>query len=150
MVAFVAALRDHKEADLRAILGPDADRVLDSGDKYADRELHQRFVALYDAKHTINQTSPGRAELDVGPDDWPMPIPLGENNGRWTFDAKAGAQTSSTAVSGVTSCRRSVRCSPVSMPSAIISISPSRQRVVASMPRAWSARPGVATVCSGR
>ena len=93
VAAFVAALRDHKEADLRAILGPDADRVLDSGDKYADRELHQRFVALYDEKHAINQKSPGRAELDVGPDDWPMPIPLDENNGRWTFDTKAGAQT---------------------------------------------------------
>jgi hypothetical protein len=93
VAAFVAALRDHKEADLRAILGPDADRVLDSGDKYADRELHQRFVALYDEKHAINQKSPGRAELDVGPDDWPMPIPLGENKGRWTFDTEAGAQT---------------------------------------------------------
>ena len=91
--AFVAALRDNKEADLRAILGPEADRVIDSGDRYADRELHQRFVALYDEKHTIDQKSPGRAELDVGPNDWPMPIPLVENNGRWTFDTKAGAQT---------------------------------------------------------
>ena len=91
--AFVTALRDHKEADLRAILGPEGDRVIDSGDRYADRELHQRFVALYDEKHTIDQTSPGHAELDVGPDDWPMPIPLVENNGRWTFDTKAGAQT---------------------------------------------------------
>ena len=71
----------------------DADRVLDSGDKYADRELHQRFIALYDEKHTINAKGPGRAELDVGPDDRPMPIPLDENNGRWTFDTKAGAQT---------------------------------------------------------
>jgi hypothetical protein len=93
VAAFVAALRDHKEAELRAILGSDADRVLDSGDKYADRELHQRFVALYDEKHAINQKGPRRAELDVGPDDWPMPIPLDENNGRWTFDTKAGAQT---------------------------------------------------------
>jgi len=92
VAAFVAALRDHKEADLRAILGPEADRVLDSGDKYADQELHNRFVALYDEKHAIDQ-KPGRAELEVGPDDWPMPIPLVENNGRWTFDTKAGAQT---------------------------------------------------------
>jgi hypothetical protein len=91
--AFVAALRDQKEADLRAILGPEADRVLDSGDRYADRELQQRFVALYDEKHTIDQKSPGHAELDVGPNDWPMPIPLVENSGRWTFDTKAGAQT---------------------------------------------------------
>jgi hypothetical protein len=93
VTAFVAALRDQKDADLRAILGPEGDRVIDSGDRYADRELHQRFVALYDEKHTIEQTNPGHAELDVGPDDWPMPIPLVENNGRWTFDTKAGAQT---------------------------------------------------------
>ena len=91
--AFVAALRDNKEADLLAILGPDGDRVLNSGDRYADRELHQRFLALYDEKHTIDQKSPERAELDVGPNDWPMPIPLVQNNGRWTFDTKAGAQT---------------------------------------------------------
>jgi hypothetical protein len=31
--------------------------------------------------------------LDVGPNDWPMPIPLVENNGRRSFDTKAGAQT---------------------------------------------------------
>ena len=92
--AFVTALRDHQEADLRAILGPEGDRVIDSGDRYDDRELHQRFVALYDEKHTIDEERPGRAELDVGPNDWPMPIPLVENNGRWTFDTKAGAQTS--------------------------------------------------------
>ena len=91
--AFVAALRDHQVADLRAILGPEADRVIDSGDRYADRELQQRFVALYDEKHTIDQKSSGHAELDVGQDDWPMPIPLVENNGRWTFDTKEGAQT---------------------------------------------------------
>jgi Protein of unknown function (DUF2950) len=91
--AFVAALRNHHEAELRAILGPKADRVIDSGDRYADRELHQRFIALYDEKHTIDQKSPGRAELDVGPNDWPLPIPLVENNGGWIFDTKAGAQT---------------------------------------------------------
>ena len=91
--AFVAALRNNQEADLRAILGSEADRVLDPGDRYADRELHQRFVALYDEKHAIDQKSSRRAELDVGPDDWPMPIPLVEHDGRWTFDTKAGVQT---------------------------------------------------------
>ena len=90
---FVAALRSKKEADLRAILGPDADRVIDSGDRYADQELRQRFIALFDQKHAIEVKGPGRAELDVGPDDWPLPIPLVENNGRWSFDTKAGAQT---------------------------------------------------------
>ncbi len=93
MTAFVAALRDGKEADLRAILGPEGDRVIDSGDRYADRELRQRFVALYNEKHAIDPKGPGRAELDVGANDWPMPIPLVETDGRWTFDTKSGAQT---------------------------------------------------------
>jgi Protein of unknown function (DUF2950) len=93
VTAFVAALRDQQDADLRAILGPEGDRVIDSGDRYADRELHQRFIVLYDEKHAIDLKSPGHAELDVGPNDWPMPIPLVENDGRWTFDTKAGAQT---------------------------------------------------------
>jgi hypothetical protein len=90
--ALVSALRDNRETDLRAILGPGADRVVDSGDRFADRELHQRFVALYDEKHVIDQKTPGHVELDVGPNDWPLPIPIVESNGRWTFDTKAGAQ----------------------------------------------------------
>jgi hypothetical protein len=91
--AFVTTLRNHQEADLRAILGPDAERVISSGDRYADQELQQFFVALYDQKHVIQQISAGRAELDVGSDDWPLPIPIVESNGRWTFDTKAGEQT---------------------------------------------------------
>jgi hypothetical protein len=91
--AFVAALRAHNEADWRAILGPEADRVIDLGAPFADQEPLQRFVTLYDEKHAIDQKGPGRAELDVGPDDWPLPIPIIESNGRWAFDTKAGAQT---------------------------------------------------------
>lgn len=91
--ALITALRDHREADLRAILGPQADSVIDSGDKYADRQLHARFLALYDQKHSVKQAGPGQAELDVGPDDWPLPIPLVQTDGRWTFDTAVGAQT---------------------------------------------------------
>jgi hypothetical protein len=93
VAAFVAALRDRNERDLRAILGPEADRVINSGDRYGDQELHRRFVDLYDEKHAIARTIPGHAELDVGPQDWPLPIPLVESSGRWTFDTKAGEQT---------------------------------------------------------
>jgi hypothetical protein len=91
--AFVAALREHNETEWRAILGPEADRVIDLGAPFADQEPLQRFVALYDEKHAIDQKGPGRAELDVGPDAWPLPIPIVESNGHWIFDANAGAQT---------------------------------------------------------
>ena len=86
VTAFVAALRDNRRNDLHAILGPEADR-------YADAEIFRRFVTLYDQKHVIRNMEPDRAELQVGPDDWPLPIPLAASHGRWTFDTRAGAQT---------------------------------------------------------
>lgn len=91
--AFIATLRNHQEADLLAILGPDAEHIISSGDGYADQELQKLFVALYDQNHAIHQTSAGHAELNVGPDDWPLPIPIVESNGSWRFDTKAGEQT---------------------------------------------------------
>ena len=91
--ALVTALREHNEADWRAILGPEADRVIDLRGPYADQEQIVEFLALYDGKHAIDQKEAGRAELDVGPDDWPLPIPIIESNGRWTFDSNAGAQS---------------------------------------------------------
>ena len=127
MSAFVAALRDNKEADLRAILGPEGDRVIDSGDRYADRELHQRFVALYDEKHTIDQKNPGAPS-------WMSARMTGRCRSPWSRTTDAGLSTprqarrrSSTVASAATSCRQSERCSPASMRNTIISIVPSRQ-----------------------
>ena len=93
VTALVAALRDNNETDLRAILGPEAHRVIDSGDRYADQELRARFLALYDEKHALVETAPGHMELDAGANDWPMPIPIVESGGQWRFDTAAGAQT---------------------------------------------------------
>jgi len=91
--ALVTALRRQDEAGWRAILGPAADRVIDLRGPYADQEQIVEFLALYDEKHVIDQKEAGRAELDVGPDDWPLPIPIIESNGRWAFDTNAGAQS---------------------------------------------------------
>ena len=66
--------------------------VAGTATRHADQELQQLFITLYDQKHAI-QTSAGHAELDIGPDDWPLPIPIVESNGGWTFDTKAGEQT---------------------------------------------------------
>src|SRR5689334_13178868 len=91
--ALVTALREQNEADWRAILGPDADRVIELKGPDADQRQIQDFLALYDEKHAIDQKVRGRAELNVGPDDWPLPIPIIETHGRWVFDTSAGAQS---------------------------------------------------------
>lgn len=90
--AFATAARTRDQAQLHAILGPDGDKMLSSGDRYADDEALRRFAAAYDDKHTLVPKDPGHMELDVGNDNWPLPIPVVQENGRWQFDTRAGAQ----------------------------------------------------------
>jgi hypothetical protein len=90
--ALVAALRQHDEAALRRLLGPDSKRLIDSGDSAADRATWDRFVADYDAKHQIQMQGDNKAVLSTGASDWPMPIPLVKRSGAWLFDTAAGIE----------------------------------------------------------
>jgi len=88
--AIVAALRAADAKQLARLLGPGHKRIVDSGDNAADREAWARFVKDYDAKHTIRLEGDDAAYLAIGPDDWPMPIPLVKRADGWSFDAVAG------------------------------------------------------------
>jgi len=90
--ALASATRTHDTAALRAILGPDSEKLLSTGDRYADTEQQRRFAAAYDEKHQLVKNGADHAELDVGADDWPLPIPIVQADGRWHFDTKAGVQ----------------------------------------------------------
>jgi hypothetical protein len=90
--ALVSALRSHDQATLRAIFGPGGESQLSSGDRYTDEEQQRRFVAAYEEKHAFVPEGPGRMKLDVGQDNWPLPIPIVQDGGRWQFDTPAGAQ----------------------------------------------------------
>jgi hypothetical protein len=91
--ALVTALRERNEADWRAILGLEADHVIELRGPDADQRQIQDFLALYGEKHAIDEKVRGRAELNVGPNDWPLPIPIIETDGRWTFDTSAGVES---------------------------------------------------------
>jgi Protein of unknown function (DUF2950) len=84
-------LRSENLSDLMAILGPGADRLLNSGDPVADRRGRERFVASYDDAHHLEQTQDG-AVLVIGKEDWPAPIPLRKVGDLWSFDTEAGNQ----------------------------------------------------------
>ncbi len=90
--AFIAALRQDDKAALARILGSGSARLLNSGDPTADKAQRQRFLASYDAKHTLVPTDADRVTLDVGTNGWPLPIPIVRVGGSWHFDAAAGAQ----------------------------------------------------------
>jgi hypothetical protein len=88
--ALVAAGRADDRPALLAILGAEAKAILESGDPVADRQGLERFVAGYDAAHAIQQPDPSRAELVIGKDEWPLPIPLVKEEAGWRFDTAEG------------------------------------------------------------
>lgn len=91
VTAVVDDLRSENLSDLMAILGPGAERLLNSGDPVADRHGRERFVASYDDAHHLEETQHG-AILVVGKEDWPIPIPLRRVDDLWSFDTEAGEQ----------------------------------------------------------
>jgi hypothetical protein len=87
--ALVTALRESKATRLYSILGLYGRDIVTSGDPVRDSNDRERFVAAYDARHSIVET--GRtATLLVGPDSFPFPIPMVETRGGWTFLVEAG------------------------------------------------------------
>ena len=89
--AFVAAAKSGDQAALLAIFGPDSKEVLFSGDSVKDKDYLQDFVAAYGQMNRWGAIKAGGEMLYVGADNYPFPIPLGQNpSGQWYFDTPAG------------------------------------------------------------
>jgi len=78
--------------ELRLLFGPEANDLLRSGDDVADRQAREAFVKRYQVKHQLVSGGGNNLMLEVGEDDWPLPIPLAKRDGRWYFDGAAGAE----------------------------------------------------------
>jgi len=89
--ALVNAVRSGDRKAILAVLGASAARLVTSGDPVADKNAGAQFVSLYEAKNSLERLGPNEMELVVGQNDWPMPIPLVQANGRWHFDSTTGA-----------------------------------------------------------
>lgn len=90
--ALAAASRSHDTMALRAVLGPGSEALISSGDRYADEAAQNRFVAGYDAHHQLVPQGADLTVLDIGTNDWELPIPLVRRDARWYFDSHRGAQ----------------------------------------------------------
>ncbi len=89
--AFIAAVQKGDEAELKKLLGPDVDELLDSGDPVQDKVNRQKFLDDYQTKHSLSEEAKGTMVLVVGANDWPFPIPVVEQDGKWRLDGAAGA-----------------------------------------------------------
>jgi hypothetical protein len=88
--AFIQAAREGNAAALQAMLGPDSEQILSSGDAVADKHVRDQFVSEYDVKHSLAKSGPHQMTLIVGKNDWPSPIPLVNRNDKWYWDGAAG------------------------------------------------------------
>ena len=90
--ALIDAAKAGNQEELMAIFGPAAKDVLSSGDAVEDRTVRERFVRAYEAKNALVQDGDARAVLQIGPHDWPFPIPIVKKNQQWSFDTKKGKE----------------------------------------------------------
>ena len=90
----VQAAESFDVVTLTEILGPDSADVISSQDPVADKKQAMAFAAKAKQKSNIgtDPKNPNRAILTIGDDDFPLPIPIVKQKGKWMFDMKAGRQ----------------------------------------------------------
>ena len=92
VVEFIQAARDGNSVELQAILGPGSEEILSSGDAVADKKARDWFVTSYENKHSLVENALHKLTLNIGNEDWPVPIPLVNANGKWYWDGAAGRE----------------------------------------------------------
>ncbi len=93
--AAIAALQTAVAASDRAALtklfGPEFHELM-TGDKVQDANNLKKFAAdLAQRCHPVKDGD-HKITLEIGSNDWPMPIPLVQTNGQWHFDTGAGKE----------------------------------------------------------
>jgi hypothetical protein len=63
-----------------------------SPDKEAARLERHNFAEKYSQMHRLMKEQDGAMVLYVGAENWPFPVPLVSNQGKWFFDSEAGKE----------------------------------------------------------
>ena len=81
-------------AAAKEVLGPDGEDIISSEDPVMDKQRATEFANKAKEKMSvkIDKQSPNQAILIVGNDDFPLPIPIVKQKGKWFFDTKVGRE----------------------------------------------------------
>jgi DUF2950 family protein len=92
--SLVQAAESFDIAALKEILGPNSADIVASEDPVGDKIRATAFAAKAKEKSSIKMDpkNPNRAILIVGNDNFPLPIPIVKNKGKWMFDTKIGRE----------------------------------------------------------
>jgi hypothetical protein len=89
MQALIAAAKAKDRAALAEIFGPDHEQLL-SGDEVEDTNDLDDFAEAVTESAQLQKVSDSKYTVVVGKNNYPMPIPIVQKNGKWFFDTKAG------------------------------------------------------------
>ncbi len=92
--ALIQAAGSFDLSALKEILGKDGEDLVSSEDPVQDKNRAAAFAAKAREKSsvTVDPQNSNRAEIVVGNDEWPLPIPIVRRNGKWFFDTKEGRE----------------------------------------------------------
>jgi hypothetical protein len=89
--ALRTATQAHDKTALHEIFGPEFDQLL-TGDATQDAKNAEKFAAAVAQSCKPVPDGQDMVTLEVGTNDWPMPIPLVKSDGQWHFDTPAGRE----------------------------------------------------------
>jgi hypothetical protein len=92
--ALTQAAESFDTGTLKDILGPDSEDIIASEDPVQDKNRAAEFAAKAKEKMSVetDKKNPNQAIVLVGNDDFPLPIPLVKQKGKWFFDTKVGRE----------------------------------------------------------
>ena len=108
--ALVQAAASFDAAALKEILGPESDDLVASEDPVQDKNRAIAFAAKAKEKSSLEQKG-DHAIMEVGKDNFPLPIPIVKQKGKWAFDTKVGKEEilnrriGSNELDAITICR---------------------------------------------
>ena len=91
MKALVEAARTGDMKGVMAILGPEGEDILSSGDEVADKADRERFLKRYQEEVDLVKDQ-DKVSVIIGNDHFPFAIPIVKKGNGWVFDTKAGRE----------------------------------------------------------
>jgi len=88
MEALVQAAERGDSGAMAAMLGPGGEEIVSSGDQVRDTHALELFVSIAREK-TAFEDYEGESIALIGNSEWPLPIPIVQEEGSWRFDAAA-------------------------------------------------------------
>jgi hypothetical protein len=86
--ALYTAINHDDDATITRLIGP----LASSGDMVQDKADRQLFTRKFTEMHRLAKEPDGTTVLYVGAENWPFPVPLVSDHGKWRFDPDAGAR----------------------------------------------------------